>query len=504
MGSFDMRLVSISAVTVLAAFICSATWGATSTITLTPASGHPNLAITIAGTAFGASEAIDVYVDTVDTLLLVSTSAGAFSASVTIPATAQPGTHYVTAIGRKSGDAAQLAFKVTTPWKELGYGAAHLGWNPYENTLSTSNVSALGPLWSVNVNQFGTGATPAISAGRVFVGTSAGLTAYSAATGAVLWNKLTTEYFLGSPAVIGNAVYIGGYLSGTMYAVNTTSGATIWSRTLCSEIYSSPVVVGGVLYFGCFDNDTVYALKAATGATLWTAPLGGNIDSSPAVVNGTVYIGASDDYIYALDAGTGAVNWQYLTGGAIESSPAVAGGVVYAGSDDGDLYAIRATGESPGTLLWSAATGGSGFATPAVANGIVFYGSSGDVLYAFNAHTGALLWSAPTGGSLSSAAVANGVVYAASNDDTLYAFAASNGAILTTAVTGSLFFGSPAISDGVLYINPFEGGNLTAFSLYAGTDARPPARPPPRSALHPDMNLAITSQRNIAWAQSNE
>ena len=56
-----------------------------------------------------------------DTLLLVSSATGTFSGSVTIPATASPGKHYITAIGRKSGDAAQKAFTVSTNWSEFHF-----------------------------------------------------------------------------------------------------------------------------------------------------------------------------------------------------------------------------------------------------------------------------------------------------------------------------------------------------------------------------------------------
>src|ERR1700734_1615779 len=92
---------------------------AQSALTLTPTAGHPSGTVTLAGSNFGDLEAVDVYVDTVDTLLVVTTAAGSFSTSVTIPAAESPGDHYITAIGRHSGDAAQIAVNVTTAWAEL-------------------------------------------------------------------------------------------------------------------------------------------------------------------------------------------------------------------------------------------------------------------------------------------------------------------------------------------------------------------------------------------------
>jgi hypothetical protein len=87
-----------------------------------PASARPQATVTVPGAQFTDPEPIDAYVDTVDSLLLVS-STGTFSGAVTVPAAAAPGTRYITAIGRRSGDAAQKTLPVTAPWVEFAYGA---------------------------------------------------------------------------------------------------------------------------------------------------------------------------------------------------------------------------------------------------------------------------------------------------------------------------------------------------------------------------------------------
>jgi len=78
---------------------------AATVVKLAPATGHPNLPVTMSGSGFADAEAVDIYIDTVDSLLAVSSATGTIKAAITIPAAAQPGLHYVTAIGRKSGDA---------------------------------------------------------------------------------------------------------------------------------------------------------------------------------------------------------------------------------------------------------------------------------------------------------------------------------------------------------------------------------------------------------------
>ena len=89
---------------------------ALSTVKVVPAAGgHPTQVITVSATGFGDSEAVDVYFDTVDTLLLVTTATGTFTGPLTLPASATPGAHYVTAIGRHSGDAAQITVNIRVP-----------------------------------------------------------------------------------------------------------------------------------------------------------------------------------------------------------------------------------------------------------------------------------------------------------------------------------------------------------------------------------------------------
>jgi outer membrane protein assembly factor BamB len=480
------HILSLSAL--LATFSLAVPAYAQGVVTIAPATGHPNLSVTISGSSFGHNEAIDIYVDTVDTMLLVSTATGTFSGSASIPASAQPGTHYVTAIGRHSGDAAQAAFSVTTPWTEQGFGAAHLGWNPYENTLNTQNVGSLGTLWQISVN--GLGGAPAVAGTRVFVGTSAGLYAVSKTTGATLWTAFPSTSFYASPAIVGSTLYIGDGNNSLMYALNASTGAVIWSTATTGVFESSPLVTGKVVYAGCVDGK-IYAFNATTGKIVWTYTTGGFIDSSPAVVNGTLYIGSADHKIYALDASTGALIWSYTTGGEVESAVAVSNGVVYVGSDDDKLYAINAAASNKGTLLWSYTTSGLVYSSPAVAYGFVYAGSSDGNMYAFNAHSGAVQWAVATGGPVESPAVANGVVYVSSRSNSLFAINAYYGGILATAVTGFSFLGNPTISDGVVYLNSYAS-NTYAFSLLAGVDTiKSHAKPPAPSSLHPDMSLTL-------------
>ncbi len=484
-----MRAAPVALITTILSLAFCAEARAQSTVALTPTTGNPGVAVHVAGTKFAVREAVDVYIDTTDTALVVSSSSGAIAASVTLPASTSPGTHYITAIGRHSGDAATAKFTVSTDWSQFGFGAGHTAYNSLENTVNTTNVASLGTLWHKSGK--GGGATPTVVDGRIYISTTSGVTARSATTGGTIWTKESGQVFYGAPTVVNNVVYVGSESSNKFYALNAATGAQIWSKSIGGGVYSSAAVVGDLVYFGCSDNK-VYALKTTTGAVVWSHATGAFIDASPTVVNNTVYIGSNDKSFYALNATTGVPVWSYATGGAVESTAAVVSGAIYFGSDDDKVYALKAAGTAPGTLIWSFTTGSEVFQSPAVAQGTVYIGSEDTYVYALNARSGVQQWRTPTGGVMSGVAAANGVVYASSRDDTLYALDAHDGSILWTGEPGAAFLGGPSIANGVLYLNA-NGADTYAFALGKSNDVlRPNAQPPARWKLRPNMALSVT------------
>ncbi len=338
------------------------------TVTLDPARGGPGSTVEVSGVGFGAFEIVDIYFDTTDQALGATNDSGAFPpVAVGVPASALPGTHWISVQGRRSGLGAQAMFTVQTDWPQFHFSNRRVGANPTENVLSPSNVSGLD----------------------------------------LDWSHATASSIYSSPAVARGIVYVGSQ-AGTVYALNASTGAMMWSYPTGSSVYSSPAVANGVVYVGSEDGN-VHALNASTGAFLWSHATGAMTLSSPAVANGVVYVESSDGNLYALNASSGAVMWSSPTAGSGLSSPAVANGVVYVGSQDGSVYALSA---STGTYLWSFSTGDSVYASPAVVSGVVYAGSHGGTVYALNASNGAFKWSQPAGYNVySSPAVANGIVY---------------------------------------------------------------------------------------------
>jgi outer membrane protein assembly factor BamB len=460
------------------------------TLTLSITSGPPTTNLLVSGGGFPASTAVDIYFDTTDVALAVTSAMGAFSGiALKVPAAAVPGTHWVTGVARgTSGKAAQASFLVQTNWAQFQYSNLHKGVNPFENVLSPTTVGSIDLDWS-----YATGASIRLSAaavvnGVVYVGSlDNNLYALNASTGALLWKYTTGSWVASSPTVANGVVYVGS-LDHNLYALNASTGALLWKYTAGNYVVSSPAVANGVVYVGS-DDDNLYALNASTGALLWKYTTTGLVESSPAVANGVVYVGSVDDNLYALNASTGALLWKYTTGNSVYSSPAVANGVVYVGSDDDNLYALNA---HAGNLLWKYTTGSFVLSSPAVANGVVYVGSYDDNLYALNAHTGTLLWKYTTLGTItdSSPTVANGVVYVGSDDNNLYTLDARTGSLLWQYTTGNPVYSPPVEANGVVYVGSYDG-SLYAFDLSGGTLAkrfRAPDRPDPR-LLRPDLSL---------------
>ena len=489
---------SASAATLAATILAASVFGSasptlaasfvTAAIKVSPTVDHPSAVIKVSGTGFAANEAVDVYFDTTDELLAVTDGSGAFGAyPMNVPADALPGAHWITAVGRKDGAAAQKAFTVRTDWPEIGFSPKGRRANPYENMLTPETISSLDIAWTAATGQY-VNASPAVVSGNVYVTSNDhNLYAFNATTGAKLWSATLGDYSNSSPTVADGAIYVGAN-DGKLYAFNVKTGAPLWTATTGAQIESSPAVVNGIVYVGS-DDHNLYAFDAASGASIWTVGLPNKITVSPAVANGAVYVDTASD-LFAYDAATGG-QLMHDGGTPFNASPAVANGVLYVGHNNGYLVAVDAAN---GNGLWSQSTGGT-TTSPAVANGTVYVGSTNGSFYAFNAANGAARWSASLGDAVtSSPAVAGGVVYAAANlngsENELYALDAASGAALWAMPMGSGIQSSPTVANGMVYLGS-DDYNLYAFAL--GGDAHAAHRrsvtPPELSALHPDWRL---------------
>ena len=318
--------------------------------------------------------------------------------------------------------------------------------------------------------------------------------------GGVKWTFKTEGQVIASPAVHGDAVYVGS-TGGTLYAIDRATGTSKWQYAVKSRIASSPAVAEGLVYFGAFDGN-FYAVSEATGQLKWKFQTAGEHRfeaqhlhgmapendtmpdpwdcylSSPVVWNGAVYFGSGDGNIYALDAASGTLRWKFKTGNVVHASPALADGVLFVGSWDSYLYALDA---ATGAEKWRFQTGVDPVnhnqqgiqSSAAIAEGMVYFGCRDGHLYALDEKTGTKRWAYNTKGSwvLNSPAVSHGKVYFATSDTgLLYAADAKTGEIAFSVNWGWPMYSSPAIAGGMLYIGS-TAGTLNAVNLADGSKA---------------------------------
>jgi eukaryotic-like serine/threonine-protein kinase len=437
--------------------------------------GPPTTTVTVAGTGFSASALVDIYFDTTDLCLAVASDAGAISCVIKVPKDAQPQTHYISAIQRNTGTGAQKSFQVRTDWAQFhGRDAKHTGFNPYENTLNTSNVAGLDILWQAPIGASGTNGTPVVSGSKVYIGGLDGkLYAFSTTTGTavgVFPKTLGGSVLYSSPAVGQGNVYIGTNAPDSkLYAFNANTGATTagYPVTLGGAIYAPPTLYNGNVYVGCLDGK-IYAFAAAAGTPLAGFPLTANaaINAAVSAANGRIYAGSfSNGQFYAFDAVTGAAipGYPRTTGDSIQSTAALVSGQVFFNSADNNLYGLHKSDGAP-LSGFPVATGSSVISSPASDGGQVVVGSSDQKIYSFSAADGSLRWSKTLDGAVQgSPIIANGVVYV-NTWRSLMALDASTGAILWRAgvYTGAL--ASPTVADGIVFIGSTDG-NLYAFSV---------------------------------------
>jgi len=283
----------------------------------------PKATVNVSGSGFTVNGAVDLYFDATDLALVIADSKGTFvNAQLTVPSTALPGTHWISAVNRANSTGAQKSLIVRTNWAQFHNGSQRRGRNTTENVISPSTVSGLEVAWTSAQTPGVMYSSPAVVDGVVYVGTFDGkLNAYpvGCATGAgscsPLWiGAAGTSIQQSSPAVADGVVYVGS-IDGRLYAFavgcNTGGGpcTPIWTgQAGAVGIQGSPTVVNGVVYISSLNHNLyAFAVGCNTGggtcAPIWNGPTGDILFGSPAVANGVVYVGSSDDKLYAFAVG---------------------------------------------------------------------------------------------------------------------------------------------------------------------------------------------------------
>ncbi len=229
----------------------------------------------------------------------------------------------------------------------------------------------------------------------------------------------------GTPAVVGESVYVGAY-NGIVYAINTTTGE---AKKFYPEEGKLGAVVGGLaassgkLYFGSVDG-VVYALDVNTRHTVWQFPTGGKIWSTPAIDDDTLYVGSFDKKLYAINIDDGGERWEpFATEGAIVAAPVVYNNTIYFNSLDRHVYALNA---ADGTLKWQYPANKWFWAQVVAYHNLIYAPCLDGNVYVLNAETGARVTEFDLGSPIASSPVlVNDLVIVATEEGRVYSLDAT-------------------------------------------------------------------------------
>jgi polyvinyl alcohol dehydrogenase (cytochrome) len=316
-------------------------------------------------------------------------------------------------------------------WNDYRNGPANTGENATDTEIDRASVGALTPRWQKD-QLVGVTGTPVVSAGVAYFGDESGTQwAVKLSSGAVLWSTKVGSGVIGSPAIVGNALYVGA--GSTLYRLDAANGQVLWKVTTnanpYSQINASPVVDGHLVILGTAQFEEVAgrppetfqgsigAWDTRTGKQVWnfvttsnnaTGGAGEGIWSTPALDPhlGLLYVGTGQnisqptgrlaDSLLAIRISNGKLAWwsQFTT-------PDVFGVGNYTGKD-------ADVGASPN--LWSCH-----------GRALVGVGQKTGVFHALDAKTGKDIWNATLtpgstfGGVLGSAAFLDGRLIVSSN-----------------------------------------------------------------------------------------
>ena len=259
----------------------------------------------------------------------------------------------------------------------------------------------------------GSGASPAVADGLVFVGVTGSFDAVDLRTGATVWSFRTqTEHWTSAVAADG-AVYVCDLDNRLLYALDAATGRQRWNLRGFNR---PPAAVGGAVYAA--DADALFALDAATGSTRWVAYM--DAVGNPAVAGDAVYVvaealGTPIRYqLIALEE-QGAERWRADLGAVAPTSPAVSldeQTVFVAAGEPGEQTDLIAIDAATGDRRFTVDTGSVGVADPVVDDRLVYLTGGNGRVAAFDTASGETVWDiAPVSGALTAPVVAGGLAF---------------------------------------------------------------------------------------------
>ena len=317
---------------------------------------------------------------------------------------------------RGAGPALGPAVKAS---RSVGGGRGDLGLGPdaplacaegaivagHGDLVTALGAEDLGHRWSAGLGG-SVLASPVIARGRVFVGTTRGLTAFRLEDGREVWT-VTAAYGVGAAPLVSGATLYACLGDEAVVALDPATGARRWEHR-CAAGRAAPVLAGGRIVLGLRTAELL-ALDAATGKPAWRLPVDGAVTFAPAAVGPSVIVGDGGRRLRCVDAESGRVLWtRSVKGRFLGDGPAVSPRAIVFSMDNLELEAYD---PATGRRLWNRWIGTYHLSSPALAGGVVLVGSR-TRLAAFDAASGDDAWEAELGAEVACPLVADGTVYA--------------------------------------------------------------------------------------------
>jgi outer membrane protein assembly factor BamB len=209
--------------------------------------------------------------------------------------------------------------------------------------------------WRVEIPGSRPLATPAVGAGRVFLGGGFGsyeFYAFDAITGALDWAYQTSDD--GPTAAVVSGEFVAFNTESCELEVLTVTGQPVWKAWLGDPLMSMPAVADGWVYQAFPDSRKDHrhylgCFRLTDGHERWRTPITGDVITAPVVSGGCVYFANLDGRVSCVRCEDGSVAWSEPRGAT--SSPAVWEGECYFSRQE-ERTSAKATDEGMDKFEW--------------------------------------------------------------------------------------------------------------------------------------------------------
>ena len=281
-----------------------------------------------------------------------------------------------------------------------------------------------------------------------------------------LWKYDAGGAVKGGAAIVGKVVYFGDS-KGTLHAVNLADGKRRWTYKADGGIVTTPLVHEGRVLVGD-EEGTFHCVATANGLKLWTFKTDdGPIHSSANAAGNRVLFGSDDNFLYCLNVKSGEEIWKLETDNFVYCSPVIEGGRAFIAGCDGYL---RVVDLANGKVVRSVELKYAAAAAPLVLADVIVAVTMGGHVQCFDRKTLAEIWTKHLADAefFGSPALSKGVVVVGSRGDRrVYGLDLAKGKKKWDFLTRGSVDCPPTISGKLVYVGGSDG-KLYALRLATG------------------------------------